>query len=311
MSDGALSDLIVVELADMAAGPFCAKVMADLGAEVVKIERPGVGDLSRQRGPFPNGEPHLDCSALFLYLNTNKRGVTLDIATPEGADLLRKLLSAADIFLEATPPGTLTALGLGYEALHALNPRLIQASLSPFGQSGPYHTYKGYELNNYHFSGIGYETPWRQVEAMLIEAVTTASVTPQRPGIWRRRINIRAIPANDRLEVFMASSLSGLWAQAASGLSCCSGASRRNPVVASNRWAAAGGQRRCVAVPGIRAGRPGVRTMTSCAPTRTSATSCATKSSTVTCRISIPNCGRSSSTFSDRKSTRLNSSHRT
>lgn len=163
MSDGALSDLTIVELADMVAGPFCAKVMADMGAEVVKIERPRTGDLARQRGPFPNNEPHPDHSALFLYLNTNKRGVTLDIATPEGASLLRDLLTTADIFLETTPPGTLAAAGLGYDTLQELNPGLIQASISPFGQTGPYKDYKAYDLNAYHFGGVGYETPFNQV----------------------------------------------------------------------------------------------------------------------------------------------------
>jgi crotonobetainyl-CoA:carnitine CoA-transferase CaiB-like acyl-CoA transferase len=158
-----LSDLKIIELAEMVAGPFCAKVMADLGAEVIKIERPREGDDARRRGPFPGDEPHLERSTLFLYLNTNKRGVTLNLNTPEGARLFQGLVKTADILIETTPPGALSALGLGYNTLHTLNPRLIMASISPFGQTGPYHAYKGYELNCYHFSGIGYETPFNQV----------------------------------------------------------------------------------------------------------------------------------------------------
>lgn len=164
MSDGALSDLKIIELAEMVAGPFCAKVMADLGAEVIKIERPGEGDGARRRGPFPHQEPHPECSTLFLYLNTNKRGVTLNLLnTQEGARLFRELIKTADILIETTPPGALPALNLGYEALSTVNPRLIVSSISPFGQTGPYKAYKGYDLNCYQFSGIGYETPFNQV----------------------------------------------------------------------------------------------------------------------------------------------------
>jgi crotonobetainyl-CoA:carnitine CoA-transferase CaiB-like acyl-CoA transferase len=163
MPDSALSDLHIVELAEMVAGPFCAKVMADLGADVIKIERPRNGDIARQRGPFPNDQPDPESSALFLYLNTNKRGITLNPAATEGGRLFRDLLKNADIFIETTPPGTLAALGVGYETLSALNPRLIMASISPFGQTGPYATYKGYDLNCYQFSGIGYETHFNQV----------------------------------------------------------------------------------------------------------------------------------------------------
>ena len=163
MPEGALSDLRIVELAEMVAGPFCTKVMADLGAEVLKVEKPREGDSARQRGPFPHDRPHPESSTLFLYLNTNKRGVTLDVSKPEGARLFRALVTDADILVETQKPGTLNALGLGYENLKVLNPRLIMASLTPFGQTGPYKDYKAYDLNCYHFSVLGYETPFNQV----------------------------------------------------------------------------------------------------------------------------------------------------
>ncbi len=163
MAEGALGDLKIVELADMIAGPFCTRVMADLGAEVIKVEKPRDGDLARQRGPFPHHEPHPERSTLFLYLNTNKRGITLDFSKPAGVRLFRALVKDADILVEAQKPGALTALGLGYDHLKALNPGLIMASISPFGQTGPYKDYKAYDLNCYHFGVVGYETPFNQV----------------------------------------------------------------------------------------------------------------------------------------------------
>src|SRR5262245_56001673 len=147
----------------MVAGPFCTKVMADLGAEVVKIENPRAGDPARQRGPFPHDQPHPERSTLFLYLNTNKRGITLDVRKPEGVNLLRDLLKEADIFVETWKPGALATLGLGYDSLKAVNPRLIVASITPFGQTGPYKDYKAYDFNCYQFSVLGYETPFNQV----------------------------------------------------------------------------------------------------------------------------------------------------
>jgi CoA:oxalate CoA-transferase len=161
--EGALGDLKIVELAEMVAGPFCTKVMADLGAEVVKIENPRGGDLARQRGPFPHDQPHPERSTLFLYLNTNKRGITLDVRKPEGARLFRDLVENADILVETWKPGALAALGLGYDNLKAVNPRLIMASLTPFGQTGPYKDYQAYDLNCYQFGVLGYETPFNQV----------------------------------------------------------------------------------------------------------------------------------------------------
>lgn len=163
MSESALGDLKIIELADMVAGPFCTKVMADLGAEVIKVEDPRAGDPTRQRGPFPRDQPHPERSTLFLYLNTNKRGVTLDVSKPGGARLFRDLVKDADILVETRKPGTLAALGVGYDSLKAVNPRLIMASLTPFGQTGPYKDYTAYDLNCYQFSVLGYETPFNQV----------------------------------------------------------------------------------------------------------------------------------------------------
>src|SRR5271167_236597 len=95
----ALSSLKVIEVGEMVSAPYAAKLMADMGAEVIKVERPVVGDSARRRGPFPGGTPHLEKSGLFLYLNANKYGVTLDLARPEGMELLDRLVADADILL--------------------------------------------------------------------------------------------------------------------------------------------------------------------------------------------------------------------
>ena len=163
MSEGALAGLKIVELSERVAGPFCTKVMADMGAEVIKIEKPGHGDAARTRGPFPHDEPHPERSALFLYLNTNKTGITLDINQPEGIALFRSLVKDADVLVESQAPGALDRLGIGYNSLHQLAPKLIVTSISPFGQTGPYKDYKAYDLNSFHAGVVGYETPFNYV----------------------------------------------------------------------------------------------------------------------------------------------------
>jgi crotonobetainyl-CoA:carnitine CoA-transferase CaiB-like acyl-CoA transferase len=145
-NDRALGDIRVLELGEDVAGPFCTKLLAGLGAEVIKVERPGSGDVSRRAGPFPHTAPHAEQSAAFLYLNTGKKGITLDITSQTGAAILRRLVQECDILVEGFPPGFLDQLGLGYAALESLNLRLIYTSITPFGHTGPYCHYKGAEI---------------------------------------------------------------------------------------------------------------------------------------------------------------------
>jgi CoA:oxalate CoA-transferase len=159
MPDKALSHLKVLELCNLVCGPYCTKLLADLGAEVIKIEQPGVGDKARQRGPFPNDIPHPEQSGLFLYLNTNKSSITLDIKTSKGRDILKQLIKQADIFVEDNPPRILKELGLTYQKLEKINPHLVMTSITPFGQAGPYRDYKAHEMNLYHAGGEGYLLP--------------------------------------------------------------------------------------------------------------------------------------------------------
>src|SRR5215471_9779436 len=141
---GPLHGLRVLELADEK-GQFCGKLMADLGADVIKIEPPG-GQHTRLVGPFLDDIPHRERSLFFWHYNTSKRGITLNLEHPEGQALLRRLVPSADILLETYPPGYLPALGLGYDVLLSLNPRLIVCSLTPFGQTGPWRDFLSADL---------------------------------------------------------------------------------------------------------------------------------------------------------------------
>src|SRR5262245_12187456 len=140
---GPLAGLRVLELADEK-GQFCGKLLADHGADVIKIEPPG-GCGVRRVGPFLGDVPHPDRSLTFWYYNTSKRGITLDLEREEGARLFRRLAAGADVILETWAPGRLIELGLGYEALSKDNPGLIVCSLTPFGQTGPWRDYKSTE----------------------------------------------------------------------------------------------------------------------------------------------------------------------
>ncbi|GAA5003843.1 CaiB/BaiF CoA transferase family protein [Streptomyces hyderabadensis] len=154
-----MSHLKVVELADLVAAPYCGKLLADFGADVIKVEPPQHGDEARRRGPFPDDAPDPERSGLFLYLNTNKRGVTLDLGSEQGRELFRRLVADADVLIEDRTPGELARLGLDFQALRKINPRLIVTSVTPFGQTGPWAGYKSRHLTTFHASGQGYLLP--------------------------------------------------------------------------------------------------------------------------------------------------------
>ncbi|MBI2873061.1 MAG: CoA transferase [Chloroflexi bacterium] len=158
MPEGLLSGLKVLDLGRHVAGPYCAKLMAGLGAEVVKVERPGRGDPARRVGPFPGDVPHPEKSALFLYLNTGKKGVTLNLTTPTGRELFKRLVEWADVLVENFSPGVLPSLGLDYPVLAAINPGLVRVSISAFGQTGPHRDHRAQEINLYAAGGLMYIT---------------------------------------------------------------------------------------------------------------------------------------------------------
>ena len=134
----ALSDLRVIDCSGDVAGAYCAKLLADFGAGVIKVEPPGAGDEVRSLGPFPEGTSDPNSGGLFIYLNTNKRGITLNLETAAGRDLLLELVSSADVVVESFAPGTLDRLGLSFEELERVRPGVILTSITPFGQTGPW-----------------------------------------------------------------------------------------------------------------------------------------------------------------------------
>ena len=150
---GPMVGLRVIEVGGGAAAGYGTKLLADLGADVIKVEPPGSGDVTRHSGPFPANAPHPEKSGLFLYLNTNKRGITLDLMQPRGRELLHGLLKDADLLMHALPPAEMAGQGIDWGTVHAVNPRLVECSISRFGQTGPYRDYKGYELTSANAGG--------------------------------------------------------------------------------------------------------------------------------------------------------------
>ncbi|VTU13808.1 CaiB/BaiF CoA transferase family protein [Variovorax sp. RA8] len=149
MTPAALDGIKVLDLSRVLAGPWCTQILADLGADVVKIERPGVGDDTRTWGPPFLKDEHgrdTDQATYFTSCNRNKRSVTIDMATPEGQDLLKKMAAQADIVVENFKTGGLRQYGLDYESLRAINPRLVYCSVTGFGHDGPHASRAGYDL---------------------------------------------------------------------------------------------------------------------------------------------------------------------
>lgn len=155
---GLLQAISVVECGQGIAASFAAKLMADLGADVVKVEPPQ-GDGARLRGPFPADRADPEKSGLFIYLNTNKRGVTIDLAREEGQALLAGLLGGAGVLIHNVHPSKRAACGLDSEKIAAVHPHLVITTVSPFGDRGPYRDWRAASLNLVHGGGWAYLTP--------------------------------------------------------------------------------------------------------------------------------------------------------
>ena len=140
---GALEGTRVLDLSRVLAGPYCTMFLGDLGADVIKVERPGVGDETRSWGP-PFAAPGE--SAYFLCTNRNKRSVTVNLKAPEGVEIIKQLAAKSDVMLENFPPGTTEKLGINYEIIREVNPRLIYCSITGFGPDGPYRNRTGYDV---------------------------------------------------------------------------------------------------------------------------------------------------------------------
>lgn len=152
---GVMSGVRILDLTRVLAGPYCGMMLADFGADVIKIEMPGKGDDSRANAPQVNGE-----SAYFMNLNRNKRGITLNLKTDEGRKIFLDMVKESDIVLENYRPGVMEKLGLGYENLRKVNPAIIYGAVSGFGHTGPYSKRAGYDIIGQAMSGLMSTTGW-------------------------------------------------------------------------------------------------------------------------------------------------------
>lgn len=173
MSRGALEGISILDLGHLVSAPFCAKLFADFGADVIKVEPPA-GDLARQWGPFPHDRPDPEKSGLFFFCNTDKRGITLDASTPHGRDILLQLVRHADVVIENHHPAQMRTWGIDYPVLAAANPDLVMISVTPFGQTGPYSAWHGYDLNAFHLTAAGSRYLGRPGEMPLEPGTFTA-----------------------------------------------------------------------------------------------------------------------------------------
>lgn len=156
VSESLLSPIRVLDLTHGIAGPYATKLLGDHGAQVLKVERPGRGDWCRALGPFVGEAPHPEKSLPFLYLNTSKKGITVNLKSSTGKHILRDLLHWADLVVMNFAPRTLERLGLLPNALLAENPRLVVVSITNFGLEGPYRDYKAWDIVEYAMSGLMY-----------------------------------------------------------------------------------------------------------------------------------------------------------
>ncbi|HWN97786.1 MAG TPA: CaiB/BaiF CoA-transferase family protein, partial [Blastocatellia bacterium] len=145
----ALDGIRILDLSRMLPGPYCSMMLGDLGAEVIKVEEPRIGDPTRHTRPLVNGQ-----SAAFALVNRNKKSIAIDLKQPDGRDLFLKLASTADCVLEQFRPGVVERLGIGYPAVSEINPRIVYCSLTGFGQDGPHRDRSGHDLNYLALSGV-------------------------------------------------------------------------------------------------------------------------------------------------------------
>lgn len=148
-----LDGIRVIDLSQGVPGSFCARLMADQGADVIKVESPCTGDPVRRLAPFPEMLPESDSGGTYQYVNLGKRGVTLNIDCESGRRVLRRLVGTAQVLVESFEPGVMDTLGLGFGELSEINPGLVMTSVTNFGQSGPYKSYKADEITLYGMGG--------------------------------------------------------------------------------------------------------------------------------------------------------------
>ncbi len=203
-TQGPMRGIKIVELSTALAGPWATAILADQGAEVIKVERPGIGDIARYIGVSVNG-----MSALFQMCNRGKRSIAIDVHTPEGRDTVRELARDADVFMQNYRPGVVERLGLGYDDLSAINPDLIYASVSGFGPVGPYAKKGAYDTVIQAYAGFGHnqrdlatgvprflqQTAADKTTALTASQAITAALFARERGAGGQHINIAMLDA--------------------------------------------------------------------------------------------------------------------
>lgn len=164
MPQQALSGLKVLEFSEFISGPYCGRLLAGLGAEVIKVEKPHVGDQSRAWGPFAQDVPHHEKSGLFLFLNMSKKSITLNVESAAGMKIFKDLITSSSVLIEDHERKDIRRLGLDYGRLIKVNPSLIMTSITAFGQTGPFRDYRSCDLINTHVSGMAFGNPAEGVD---------------------------------------------------------------------------------------------------------------------------------------------------
>ncbi len=200
MSEQALSGIKVIDLAEGISGSYCAKLMADFGADVIKVEAPKNNDGLRKIGPFKDDDPSPEKSGTFFYLNTNKKSVTIDLESSRGQEIFKRLVKDTDVVIESFRPGKMADMGLSYNTLKEINPNLVMTSITWFGQNGRYRDFKATNFTAFGLAGAMYmmrQTRWpdtrptilggKQAEytaGLIGYVVTMAAVISPVKGTW-------------------------------------------------------------------------------------------------------------------------------
>jgi CoA:oxalate CoA-transferase len=194
MREGALAGLKVLDLSHYIAGPYCTKLLGALGASVIKLERPNGGDPMRRVGPFFRDEPGLERSCPFMYLNTDKQSITLNLKSPTGVNIFHEVLAWADVLVESFRPGVMDRLGLSYETLENRKPNLVMVSISNFGQTGPYRDFSLTDLTAQALGGVMNEMgepdgmPLKLGGYQALYSAGVAGFTAAMTGVMARKI---------------------------------------------------------------------------------------------------------------------------
>jgi len=192
-----LTGIRILDLTRLLPGAYCTLLLADMGADVIKVEEPGAGDYMRWTPPLAGGQ-----SALFNAINRNKRSVTLNLKADAGRDLLLRLVEGADVLVEGNRPGVMDRLGLGWEVVHARNPRLVMCSITGYGQDGPFASRAGHDLNYMATAGAGTARgPGRGHRRRRAPAGGRHLGRPGRRAAWRRRPLDRRLDDGRRCEL--------------------------------------------------------------------------------------------------------------